>query len=105
MFHALTTCPKWFDELSELPHATTGNPEDSDPKAADHLADLTRYFLLNIDGGPQFTVFPDEEPNAVAAAITPLEPVGAFGYQRSPDEPQWLSGDDDAPRRTVRTAE
>ncbi|HMH94738.1 MAG TPA: hypothetical protein VK586_27095 [Streptosporangiaceae bacterium] len=105
MFHALTTCPKWFDELSELPHATTGNPEDSDPRAADHLADLTRYFLLNIDGGPQFTVFPDEEPNAVAAAITPLEPMGAFAYQRMADEPRWDADEDDTARRTVRSVE
>lgn len=51
MLHVLSTCPRWFDELSQLPHAVTGNPEDSNPKAADHLGDMTRYVLLNIDGG------------------------------------------------------
>ena len=53
MLHVFSTCPKWFDELSELPHSTTGNPEDADSNAADHLADLTRYVLLNIGGGAE----------------------------------------------------
>jgi hypothetical protein len=69
-----------------------------------HNCDALRYLLVNLGTGPEFTVFDTPEPNAVAEAITPLEPMGAFAYQRSQDEPVW-SADDDAPRRTVRTAE
>ena len=103
--HIFRTCEKLIFELKNLPYARTGNVEDADPAAVDHAMDAGRYLLINLGGGPEFTVFDTPEKNAVAEAITPLEPMGAFAYQRSPDEPQWLSDDDEAPRRTVRTTE
>ena len=79
MLHAFSTCPRWFDELSELPHSTTGNPEDADSNAADHLADLTRYVLLNIGGGAAAWIdwarkkaeAAEAERNGEAAATSP----------------------------------
>jgi hypothetical protein len=53
LLHAFTTCPNWYAEMESLPHASTGNPEDSAPSAPDHLVDLTRYVLLNLGGGAQ----------------------------------------------------
>lgn len=96
--HAFTTCPKWFDELSELPHATKGNPEDSDPDAADHLADLTRYVLLNLGSGPQFPV-PDEPQSSIADELGPLEQHGSFARRRLDSDPDWEIPGEDSPRR------
>jgi hypothetical protein len=106
-FHVFSTCPNWFNEFSELPHATSGNPEDSDPKAADHLADLTRYVLLNLDSGPAFTIFGDEKPNPVAEAAAEVagQPLAAFAYRPAADEPAWLDDEESTARRTVRTVE
>jgi hypothetical protein len=105
MIHIFRNCPKLWWELENLPYATKGNVEDSNPAAPDHAVDALRYALVNLGSGPEFTVFDEPEKNAVAEAITPLEPMGAFAYQRSQDEPVWSDDNDDAPRRTVRTAE
>jgi hypothetical protein len=97
MLHAFSTCPKWFDELSELPHSVTGNPEDADTNAADHLADLTRYVLLNIGGGAAAWIdwarrkaeAAEAERSGEAAAAQPPEPR-ADGHQNGhtpPPEP------------------
>lgn len=99
MMHVFSTCPNWFDELSELPHATTGNVEDSDPKAADHLADMTRYVLLNLGSGPQFLI-PDEPQSSIAdQAGGPLEPYGNFARRRLDSDPEWDAPDEEAPGR------
>lgn len=103
--HVFSTCPKWFDELSELPHATTGDPEDSDPKAPDHLADLTRYVLLNLDGGPAFPIFGDDKPSPIAEFAEPLQPLHQFAYRPMADEPSWFTDDEDTARRTVRVVD
>jgi hypothetical protein len=52
--HVFTTCRNWYAEMESLPHAPTGDPEDADTRAPDHLADATRYVLLNLGGGPDF---------------------------------------------------
>jgi hypothetical protein len=111
--HVFTTCPNWFDELSNLPHARTGNPEDSDPAAPDHLADLTRYVLLNLGAGPEFVILAD----APTAAATPgavnvfgaevLREIGGMARRDDPYDP-WATadrnGDDDPGRRVVQRA-
>jgi hypothetical protein len=118
MFHAFSTCPNWFDELSNLPHATGGgNPEDSDPKAADHLADLTRYVLLNLGGGPEFVIL-GAAPAAPAAPATAAGIINAFGAEvlreiggmarRDDPADPWATagrgGFDDPPDRIARRA-
>ena len=103
--HVFTTCPKWFEELSNLPHAQTGNPEDADTRAPDHLADLTRYVLLNLGTGPDWTILDEEKPSEIAEALGPYQPMGVFAYRPMADEPVWFADDEDAARRTVRTAE
>jgi Terminase large subunit, T4likevirus-type, N-terminal len=104
--HFFPQCENLIRTLPVIPHARVGNPEDVDTDSEDHAYDAMSYLLINIGTGAEFTVFPGEEPNAVAAAITPLEPMGAFAVDRDPGEPSWLyADDDDAPRRTVRTAE
>lgn len=99
MLHAFSTCPRWFDELSELPHATTGDPEDSDPKAADHHADQTRYFLINIGTGPDFPIMGEIPGQSVAEK---LQPLGQFAVRPPDDGGPWHELTDDEPRATVQ---
>jgi len=61
--HVFSTCPNWWAEMSSLPHATKGDPEDADSGAADHLADGTRYLLGNVGSEASF-VFPSHTPAA-----------------------------------------
>lgn len=58
--HVFSTCEHWWRELSNLPHATKGDPEDADTAADDHLADCTRYLLTNLGNEPRFH-FPEPE--------------------------------------------
>lgn len=55
--HMFSTCVDTFKELRDLPHAVTGDPEDADPRAPDHLADAGRYLLLNIESAPDSDMF------------------------------------------------
>jgi hypothetical protein len=103
MIHFFRSCPKTWWELENLPHATKGDPEDANSAAPDHLMDDLRYWLLNLGSGPEFTILDERKPDPVAEAVTPLEPMGAFAYRRMADEPEWLTDDEDAPRRVVRT--
>ncbi len=66
--HIFSTCPNWWTEMSSLPHATSGDPEDADSNAADHLADGTRYLLANVGSEASF-VFPSHTP--VAPTVAP----------------------------------
>jgi hypothetical protein len=43
MMHIFSTCPELYRTLSDLPHATTGNPEDAATDGEDHLPDAARY--------------------------------------------------------------
>lgn len=61
MIHIFSTCVNLIRELTDLPHATTGNPEDANSKASDHAADALRYLLINIGNAPRFH-FPSAEP-------------------------------------------
>jgi hypothetical protein len=112
--HVFTTCTNWFDELSNLPHATIGNPEDADTKAADHLADLTRYVLLNLGAGPEFVILgaaPDDATAASASVNTfgteVLREIGGMARRDDPYDP-WATADrsssDDPPDRIARRA-
>jgi hypothetical protein len=49
-----------FKELTDLPHARIGNPEDSDPKAPDHACDALRYMAVNLGNDSKFH-WPEEQ--------------------------------------------
>jgi hypothetical protein len=52
--HIFSTCTNLYRELENLPYATTGNVEDTDPKADDHAYDALRYLLTNIGNEPRW---------------------------------------------------
>jgi phage terminase large subunit len=106
--HIFRTCPKLIYELKNLPYARTGSPEDADTTAADHAMDAGRYLLINLGGGPEFTILDGPKPGSLADQVTPLEPLGTFAV-RPPevpmpwDHPEDLSDEDEAPPWIVRT--
>lgn len=53
MLHMFTTLAETYRTLSDLPHATKGDPEDADSAGDDHLADALRYLLINLGGGAE----------------------------------------------------
>jgi hypothetical protein len=101
--HFFPTCPNTVRTLPTLPHAKHGSPEDVDTDAEDHAYDAGTYFLVNLGGGPEFTILDDAKPNPIADEIEPLEPMAAFAYRPMADEPRWLDDEDAAARRVVRT--
>lgn len=79
--HIFSTCPEFLREISSLPHATSGDPEDADTTADDHLMDAGRYLLINLGGETRWH-FPGEEPEttrvdpqAQPAVSVPLPPA------------------------------
>jgi len=52
--HIFSTCTDLYRELSDLPHATKGNPEDADTTADDHASDALRYLLTNLGNEPRY---------------------------------------------------
>ena len=108
MLHMFTTLHDTFRTLSDLPHATKGDPEDADSGGEDHLPDALRYLLINLGAGPDFTLLGDSEENpasAIAEELGPYRPMGTYAYAGVGDEPVWFGDDEDMARRTVRTAE
>jgi hypothetical protein len=55
----------------------------------------------NLGGGAEFTVFPNEEENPVAEAVTLLQQLGVFGYRPLADEMAW-EADEEGPGEPVR---
>lgn len=70
-----------------------------------HNCDAGRYLLINLGGGPDWTILDEEKPSEIAEALGPYQPMGAYAYVPMADEPDWFAGEDDIVRRTVRTAE
>jgi hypothetical protein len=100
--HIFSTLENFYRTLADLPHATKGDPEDADTTAEDHLPDCARYLLINLGGGPEFTILDGPKPGSLADQVTPLEPLGTFAV-RPPevpmpwDHPEDLSDEDEAP--------
>ena len=93
--HIFSTCTELYRELSNLPHATKGDPEDADSSSDDHASDALRYLLTNLGTGPQFPVFEETKPDP----RTVLDgPVPAVAFRTDPaDSPLW--DDDGRPQR------
>lgn len=88
--HVFSTCNQFIATVPDLPHAPTGDPEDADTRADDHLADATRYLLINLGMGPEFTIL-DEIPDPMTARVTPAMAI----VPRSHD-PVWDTAEGDA---------
>ncbi|MGK5728933.1 hypothetical protein [Streptomyces sp. URMC 124] len=103
--HLFSTVTDLYRELTSLPHATKGDPEDADTTADDHAADALRYLLSNLGGGPQFVTSPAPALAAVAGneVLEPLGPAMAYRPSGPAADEWWLHDDDEAPRagRTV----
>jgi hypothetical protein len=101
--HIFSTCSELWRELSNLPHAVTGDPEDADTKADDHAADSLRYLLSNLGTGPQFPLHDTPvELEHVDQHAVPLRPLGAFAVRDSPSyEPNWYDETAEVPSRIV----
>jgi hypothetical protein len=54
-----STVTELYRELSDLPHATKGDPEDADTTADDHASDALRYLLTNLGTGPEMVILDD----------------------------------------------
>lgn len=98
MAHFFTTVPELFRTLSDLPHATKGDPEDADSSGEDHLPDAARYLLINQGAGPRM-VDPGDAPSNLLDGVEVMEKVGQFA--RRPQEDA-LYGDRPEGAGTVR---
>ncbi|MFK0045526.1 hypothetical protein ACIQU4_15635 [Streptomyces sp. NPDC090741] len=99
MLHLFSTVTELYRELSDLPHATKGDPEDADTTADDHAVDSLRYLLANLGSGPEFLVL--DAPAAVhhESLLTPLGPGAGYRPPESAaDDTAWWLDDDDGPR-------
>ena len=95
LIHIFATCRNLISEIRSLPYATVGDPEDSDPKAADHALDAGRYLLTNLGGGAQF--FDSPEPRT-ALGQEVLAPMGRFAVKEDPqDAPKRAAGSEQNP--------
>jgi hypothetical protein len=102
--HIFRTCKFLLSELPALPHAVTGNVEDSDPKAVDHALDAGRYLLTNLGGGPDFPIM--EDPPGAAPDAEVLDSFGQFAVRPEHGPAPWNAAppdkdDEDPPRRGV----
>ncbi|MFE2486055.1 LAGLIDADG family homing endonuclease [Streptomyces mirabilis] len=104
--HIFSTCPDLYRELSDLPHATKGDPEDADTTADDHLADSLRYMLANLGSGPEFVILDEAPAEPIAEVLQPLGPTMAYRpTETAPAADAWWTDDDETPRagRTVES--
>ena len=53
LMHIFSTLKEFYRTLSDIPHATKGDPEDADSDGEDHLPDCARYLLINLGGGAE----------------------------------------------------
>ncbi|HET9893672.1 MAG TPA: terminase family protein [Streptosporangiaceae bacterium] len=84
MLHIFSTCPEFYRTLSDLPHATKGDPEDADSTGEDHLPDAARYFLINLGGGPQFIILDDVTETLLEAnGIEVLTDAGTYAVREN----------------------
>lgn len=95
--HIFSTVTELYRELSDLPHATKGDPEDADTTADDHASDGLRYLLTNLGTGPQFLILDEPEKKLDVELLAALGPTVAYRpHDQQPPDP-WA--DEDEPRR------
>jgi hypothetical protein len=87
MMHVFSTLTEFYRTLSDLPHATKGDPEDADTDGEDHLPDCARYLLINLGGGPSWPDIPPPEEPAFPG-LDHLESRGPFAWRPDGDAPE-----------------
>lgn len=97
MLHVFSTLEHFIRTVPALPHATSGNPEDADTNADDHLADCGRYLLINLGTGPEFLILPDAQDPARDRTLQLLTSTVAYRVDNDPDADWWE--DEDKPVR------
>ncbi len=104
MLHMFSTLTETYRTLADLPHADRGDPEDAATDGDDHLPDALRYLLINLGGGPEFTILPEAPASSIAEEIEPLTPMGAFAVRGSfEDALPWDAGYSEQAANIVRT--
>jgi hypothetical protein len=93
MMHVFRTCNEVIRTLPALPHAKTGNPEDADTHADDHIPDALRYLCMGVGAGQTTWVWntPNslhDDPHPLVAHV-PANPVDAFN-PLSDNEGAWV---------------
>lgn len=105
--HVFSTCERFIGTVPDLPHATTGDPEDADTRADDHVADALRYLLINLGSGPEFYIEPDPDPDTAPLQGMPEQlpqPLGPrIAVLPNPDGTVWAPPDFDGARGRVIT--
>ncbi|MEV6580268.1 terminase family protein [Streptomyces sp. NPDC051582] len=96
--HVFSAVTELYRELSDLPHATKGDPEDADTTADDHASDALRYLLTNLGTGPEFPLL-DTPARQAEDSLQPLGPSMAYRpAETAQDDASWWFDDDDGPR-------
>lgn len=97
MLHVFSTAKDLIRTLPNLPHATSGDPEDADSSAEDHAPDALRYLLINLGSGPEFPIVnataPDPGFQVAAAGSFAIVNPGAVQQPGS-----WFDDSDGTPR-------
>ena len=86
--HIFSTCETLYRTLADLPHASTGNPEDADTTGDDHLPDSLRYLLINLGSGPEFVLLDELPSPAIVNELRPYTPHGPVAFVRGVDDPE-----------------
>jgi hypothetical protein len=104
--HLFSTVTELYRELSDLPHATKGDPEDADTTADDHASDALRYLLTNLGTGPEMVILDAPAAEPIAEVLQPLGPTMAYRPTETvPSDDAWWSEEDDETPRAGRTVE
>jgi hypothetical protein len=97
--HIFSTVTELYRELSDLPHATKGDPEDADTTADDHAADAVRYLLSNLGAGPELVILDELPAEPATELLKPLGPTMAYRpTETAPADDAWWFDDDEGPR-------
>lgn len=97
--HIFSTVTELYRELSNLPHATKGDPEDADTTADDHASDAVRYLLSNLGTGPEFVILDDAPTTAGGEVLKPLgQTMAVRPAETAPSDDAWWFDDEEAPR-------
>jgi hypothetical protein len=109
--HVFSTCEDLWRELSNLPHASTGDVEDADTRVDDHACDALRYAISGLGaGGPEFSILGADQAilpgQENVFGIPVLQDARSYAVRVSADD-LWASAeawsdDDAAERRRAR---
>lgn len=103
MMHFFPAVPEMWRTLTDLPHASKGDPEDADTDADDHLPDSLRYVCVNIGGGARFYDTPQQQPAAPWHGAEILTDRGRYAIRDDPAAPVFTSAGESKPGAVQRS--